>query len=415
VSARSLHALANRPLSPARQRSIAVVGSASRVNNRALFPSRAGAIAPGPTAEARSMYDDPYDFNEPATEFEIERDGGEPENAPWGPEHPLWLQFKRGECKIVRGPDGADYLVPKEAYTERTQGDTIPLECFAQTNAQAILDQPASLSQIRYQYGKSLAAFAAADMPLGAFSNASPPAGNVSPLNQEPAQPGGANTPNIGGAILVASLDFGFGGAQSKYMFDLPPGLTVKAPFSGNFGRLNAKLMPKYYTNVDGAGVRQYLQAPGGNVLTTELWNAESSALMAANGFTNNNPAPCRGWISLGEGLSNDTQGKPTRRFYGSVLTTGAVAGQITRCPVAQGASWVMLVGGRFDPVAAQVNALAMVQNGPLSPQAITSQATPAGVIVPLIDNVQSISVFETTSGAAPKDIPFELVFFLGF
>jgi hypothetical protein len=376
------------------------------------FPPREGVTTTPETGEAVSMYERPMDFTDPPGEFEIEQEGGDPEQVPWGPENPLWQAFKRGQCKIVRGPDGQDYLWPREAYAARTKDDSIPLECYANASAQAVRDQPASLAQIRFQYGKMLCAFAAADVP--ANLNILNP--QLSPLLVPPTQPGGANTPNIGGVVLVASLDFGFEGGASKYMFDLPPGQTIKAPFAGNFGRLNAKLWPKYWHFTDGGGFRTYQTFAGGPNLTSELWNAESGVVISAQAVIDNaNPAPCRGWISLAEGLSNDTAGKPVRRFFGSVLTTGAVAGQMTTCPVAFGAMWVMLVGGLFAPVGAQQNVLAFRQNGPGSPSAITTGPFPSGVMVPLIDNVQSIDVFETTTGAAPKDVPFELLYFMAW
>ncbi len=380
------------------------------VNRRALFPPRHGAIGQNGPTEAVSMYERPMDFTPPPGQFELEQEGGDFEHPPWGPEHPLWIQFKRGECKIVRAPDGHDYLVPKEAYAERTKDDTIPLEVFANASAQAIRDQPASLAQIRYQYGKSLCAFACADVP--------PPvsAGNHNPLIVPPVQPGGAGNPLVGGCVLVASLDFGFQGAQSKYQFDLPPGLTIKAPFAGNFGRLTARLMPKYYPPVVALSVQSYLQTTGGLPLTSELFNADSSAIIAGNPIDTADPAPCRGWFSLSEGTSNDTSGKPTRRFYGSVLTTGAAGGQPTLCPVAMGAMWVMLVGGRFVPgFPARGNVLSFLQNGPPSVNGAANGPFPSNVMVPLIDNVQSITVLETSTGDGALNVPFELLYWLSF
>ncbi|MFI5301894.1 MAG: hypothetical protein ACHREM_27715, partial [Polyangiales bacterium] len=215
---------------------------------------------------------------EPSEEFYPE---GE---VPWGPEHPLWVPFMQGDVKIVRDASGQELIVPREAYAQR---DDIPTEDYGSSDFVSG-DLFASIAQIKYRYSKTVILYGITDPPqIG------------SPLLVKPIQ---ANTtvPPIGGAIVTAGLDFGHRGTPQFVIFDLPPSQIIKANFAGSFGKLGARLRPKYYTPSDSGGgpvVRVYLAFPGGPQLTSELWNSSQTNAMAQNGFVADAKQPVRGWF----------------------------------------------------------------------------------------------------------------------
>lgn len=335
----------------------------------------------------------------------------------WNEQHPLWLAFKKGDVKIVQGADGRDVMVTRDAYVRARGNDLFPTQDYSKAD-QAILDQAASLAQIKYELAKTLIAYASADFPIQGTTTIEGTTFALSPLLQKAEQVSNA-VPPVGGAVLCATLDFGHKGGSRQVIFDLPPTQIVRAPFAGSFGKLSARLWPQYYThNDDGlvAGVRVYLLSPNGPILTTELWNSIPSNLMAENFFTNPFGAPCVGWFAEGF-QQNDQPSRPTRRFYGSVKVTGVVAAQPTRCPVANGATYVQLVGGIYDSANPTLQSLQFLQNLAPTSNVPLPQVGPfnVGDMVPLDSKVQSIDVINSPNAAvAIHDIPFELVYYIG-
>lgn len=341
-----------------------------------------------------------------------EQDTGDMDPLEWNEEHPLWLAFKKGDVRLARDPEGEIVIVDRNLDARQNMDDKVPRQKYSKGDF-AEMDRMASLAQLQYVYGKMMVSYAVCDFATPGVTTA---VGNItlSPLNQPPVQ-AAADSPPIGGAILTGEIDIGFDGTGDHVVFDMPPGEIVKVPFAGNFGKLAARLRPKYYTPSDDAiaHLRQYLAFPGGPILTNEMWNSLPTQIMAQNGFPNPNPQPCRGWISEGF-ISNDLQRAPTRRFYGTVKATGVAALWTTRCPIAFAATHVMLVGGFFDGANPALQSLAFVQNG-LGTTGVPIQQYgqfPMNQMVPLVYDVQSIDVFNSPN-AVRNEVPFELIYFL--
>lgn len=354
-----------------------------------------------------------------------EQDTGSLDPLDWNEEHPLWLAFKKGDVRLANDPHtGEMVIVDRRLDVQTNMDDKLPRQKYGKGDF-AEMDRMASLAQLQYVLGKQMVIYAVTDFTAPNGTNSDGTTAYLSPLNQPPVQPAPVAfvaSPPIGGAILTGEIDIGFDGASDHVIFDMPPGQIVKIPFAGNFGKLAARLRPKYYTPIDDAAnhLRQYLVSPGGPVLTNEMWNSLPTQIMAQNAFPNFQPQPCRGWISEGF-LSNDLQRAPTRRFYGSVKATGTLAQWSTRCPIAFAATHVMLVGGFFDAVNPALQSLAFVQNGLGTTGAPIQQAGqfPMNQIVPLINNCQSIDIFNSPNPiggglfGAVAEMPFELIYFL--
>lgn len=337
----------------------------------------------------------------------------------WNEEHPLWLAYKKGQVRLAALTDGSLQIIDKREDVEESINDLLPRQMFAKGGV-VQMDLMASLAQLQYRLGKTMIAYAICDFVVNVpgTSNAQIVANGGSPLQTLPTQASGA-VPPVGGAILTAELDMGFEGAGQHVIFDMPPGEIVKLPFAGSFGRLNARLRPKYYPVSDDAGThtRNYLISPGGAILTSELWNSLTTNVMAANAFPNPNPQACQGWISEGI-LSNDVQGKPIRRFFGSVPGTGVVAQWHVICPLAFAASHVILNGSIYDSAAPTLRSLQFLfilppTSGVAQP---TSGPYDVGQLVPIPYNCQGIIVINSPNpigGGVVVEIPFELDYLL--
>jgi hypothetical protein len=326
----------------------------------------------------------------------------------WNENHPLWLAFKKGDVKIVQGPDGRDVMVTRDAYVRERGGDLLPTQDYGKPDV-AVVDQAASLAQIKYQLAKTLVAYVSTDAPQ-----------RGSPLLQLPIQTD-TTKPPIGGKILCAALDFGHKGSGEYVIYDVPASQIIKAPFAGSFAKLSARLWPMYYTPDDTGTTRLYFLFPGGPHLTTELWNSVPSALVAQQtGEVNPNPVPCKGWIAEGF-LSNDDKNRPIRRFYGSLITDGTIASHATRCPIAGAATYVMLIGGLYDKTNPNLQSLSFLQNILSTTGVATRQIGPfpANTIIALDATCTSIDVINSPNpvgtALAPFEVPFELIYFLSF
>lgn len=340
--------------------------------------------------------------------------GGTIDPLTWNENHPLWLAYKKGQVRLVQLADGSLQIIDKREDVEESINDLLPRQMFAKGGT-VQMDILASLAQLQYRLGKTMVAYGICDFLLSGDSVAGT---TISPLNQPPVQASGA-VPPVGGAILTGELDIGFEGAGQHVVFDLPPGEIIKIPFAGSFGRLQARLRPKYYpVSDDGAAhTRHYLAFPAGPILTNELWNSLPANIMAQNGFSNPNPQTVQGWISEGI-LSNDLPRAPIRRFFGSVPGTGVIAVWTVFAPLAFAATHVMLNGGIYDSANPNLQSLQFKFLLPPSTAVAAPTMGPfnVGQIVPIPFNCQGIEVFNSPNpigGGVVVEIPFELDYFL--
>lgn len=337
----------------------------------------------------------------------------------WNENHPLWLAYKKGQVRIAEA-DGHIHIIDKREDVEESINDLLPRQVFSKGDF-VEMDRLASLAQLQYRLGKTMIVYAACDFvpPVAGTTNATIIANGGSPILTLPTQANVGVVP-IGGAIITAELDIGFEGAGQHIVFDMPPGEIIKLPFSGQFGRLNARLRPKYYTNSDDAGThtRTYLSFPGGPTLTSELWNSLPASIMAQNNFPNPNAQNVQGWIS--EGIqSNDLPRSPIRRFFGTVQANGTISVWKTICPIAFSASHVILTGGTYDSAAPTLKSVQFLFILPASTGVAQTFSGPfdVGAIVPIPYNAQGIAVINSPNpvgGAlAVIEVPFELQYLL--
>lgn len=337
----------------------------------------------------------------------------------WNENHPLWLAFKKGQVRIAE-VDGQIHIIDKRDDVEESINDLMPRQVFSKGDF-VEMDRIASLAQLQYRLGKTMIVYAICDFvhPVAGTENPVIIANGGSPLLTLPVQANAGVVP-VGGAIITAELDIGFEGAGQHIVFDMPPGEIIKLPFSGQFGRLNARLRPKYYTpSDDGVNhIRTYLATPTGPTLTSELWNSLPASIMAQNNFPNPNPQNVQGWIS--EGIqSNDLARSPIRRFFGTVQCNGTVATWQTQCPIAFSASHVILTGGLYDaanPAAKSVQFLFILPPTTGVAQRFSGPYD-VNTIVPIPYNAQGIAVINSPNpvgGAfAVTELPFELDYLL--
>lgn len=283
------------------------------------------------------------------------------------------------------------------------------------TRGFASMDQAALMADIEYAFAKNLIGYALAE---------NPDLGGTNPATGEPNNPLGESPvikpPPVGGCIAVAELRFGHEGSNQTVLFDLPPGAVVKVPLAGSSAKLFGRLLPKYFKNNDNTLVarkRVYLITPTSPIAMTNAQYNMMPGVLTANGFTNTGLAPFQGFFAEGSVANGDQFSKPTRRFYGSVKGAGAAPFQNTLCPVAWNAVAMQVTGGLgplIDPATGVLSAsvpLQFNQNGP--PGSFQAGPYPMNTIVPLLDNCQSIEVFQSAAGAG--DIPFEVVYYLSF
>lgn len=337
----------------------------------------------------------------------------------WNENHPLWLAYKKGQVRLAE-VNGQLHIIDKREDVEESINDLMPRQVFSKGDF-VEMDRLASLAQLQYRLGKTMIAYAICDFvtPVPGTTNAVIIANGGSPLLTLPVQANAGVAP-VGGAIITAELDIGFEGAGQHVVFDMPPGEIIKLPFSGQFGRLNARLRPKYYTPSDDAGahVRTYLASPGGPTLTSELWNSLPTSIMAQNAFPNPNSQNVQGWISQGI-QSNDLPRSPIRRFFGTVLCNGTVATWQTQCPIAFSASHVILTGGLYDAAAPGLKSVQFLFILPPTTGVAQRFMGPFDVntIVPIPYNAQGIAVINSPNpvgGAlAVTELPFELQYLL--
>lgn len=337
----------------------------------------------------------------------------------WNENHELWLAYKKGQVRIAE-VDGQIHIIDKRQDVEESINDLLPRQMHAKGDF-VELDKLASLAQLQYRLGKTMVAYAICDFvqPVAGTTNAQIIANGGSPILTLPVQ-ASVQVPPVGGAIITAELDIGFEGAGQHIVFDMPPGEIIKLPFSGQFGRLNARLRPKYYTPSDDGATktRTYLAFPAGPTLTSELWNSLPASIMAQNAFPNPNPQNVQGWISEGI-LSNDLPRSPIRRFFGTVRGDATVADWRTICPIAFSASHVTLNGGVYDSANPALKSIQFLFIMPNTTGVAGFNVGPfdVGAIVPIPYNAQGIVVINSPNpvGAAiaPVEIPFELDFLL--
>src|SRR6185369_14893104 len=116
-------------------------------------------------------------------------------------------------------------------------------------------------------------------------------------------------------------------------------------------------------------------------------------------------------------GGSSTFSDRPKRVFYGT-LTRGTAYATRTRCPVAYGATSVMVVGGRQSGATNFTVAMLQQPNPALGDPAfadLISGAQPANVEVPLTANDGWIYVTSPdNTSTSDQEIPFEIHYFMG-
>lgn len=234
--------------------------------------------------------------------------------------------------------------------------------------------------------------------------------------------------------IVLAELQWGHDGVTKKVITNLSPGQIVKAGLAGTYARAHAKLSAKYLERFKGPGfggaVEEYFYIDTDPNVRNNIWNSiNSPALQAALGFDPDTlpttPIHIDGIISRGvatvtQGGSFDRSSRATRRFFGSVpKEVGGYpgGGAIVRCPVAFGASAVMLAVNPTLFTLYQPPALFGTTVSPLlfamldAAGNITGQM-PANTFFPLTDNCVEIAVYNTVANGTEN--PFTLVYDLG-
>lgn len=404
----------------------------AQLDRRNLYPAREVAPPPPPhvlteedmlaeqpsleEVEAEDQILMPAHFTPTATFFEELPQETTIHPLDWNENHPLWLAFKKGDVRMATLDDGSVHIIDRKDDVIENLDDKLPRQKYAKGDF-VEMDRLASLAQLQYILGKTMVAYGICDFATVGVDQTGT---QLSPLNQVPTQ-ASVHVPPVGGAILTGELDIGFEGAGQHIVFDLPPGEIVKIPFAGSFGKLAARLRPKYYPVQDDgvAHTRVYLAFPGGPVLTSELWNSLPPSIMAQNNFPNPNPQNVRGWISEGI-LSNDVQGKPIRRFFGTVPGDGTAGDWHVTCPIAFAASHVMLNGGVYDPAAPTTTSVQFLFLLPPTSTiaAPTSGPFNVGQLIPIPYNAQGIVVIQSPNPvgggiAGIVEVPFELDYFL--
>lgn len=352
---------------------------------------------------------------------------------PWAPGNPQYDAFMRGELRIV--PREHDMELPAQYHGNPMEQQFHPqqVEMVARdhtgqeqmrmlkeqgflprrstgTQGIAVIDQAAIMADCEYAFARNLIGYTIVQNP----DIAPPPVDPAFPTQTLSVPPTGG-PPLVGGCIALAELRFGHDGVNQTVFYDLPPGAMVKVPFAGSAAKLFGRLAPKYYTNDDGtlvANKRVYRLFPGGPQLTNAQFNNLPGRLLSMNNFTTPNPVAFQGFFADGSVANGDSFSKPTRRFYGSVKTTGAIRGQGTIVPVAWNAVAVMVTGGLTNADGTSIG-VQFVQNGPTG--AVSTGPYGRGVVQQLINNCQNIEVYDPAASVAGSEVPFEVCYYLSF
>lgn len=229
----------------------------------------------------------------------------------------------------------------------------------------------------------------------------------------------------------VLEIEYGTEGEQFFCKANAPVGQSVKLVFAGSYLRIGSLFEPRYWKRFDitGAG------GPFGYISTNDLvrnniWNSPRNpdadlrdnlpdtliASLEANQITFQSLLG-RGSTAITQGSSFNFSERMTRKFFGTIPNgPGGVVGPATRvlCPVAKNAGAVQLNANQTSTVYNDI------QPGPTLAMAFrlyNGQEIynfPQGQVWNIPENTVAILVYATANNAV-RELPFELVFDLGF
>lgn len=338
------------------------------------------------------------------------------------PQHPAWPQGQPFPGFPERSPDDArGGPPPRDRRRSRALGQDIVSNMMGQICA---WDDPTA------EDAETLIAF----LKAYDFAEAAVPGIDISnPLIDPYAGVASTVIPDtlLQSLEVLAILQWGHDGVSKQVVLNLPASQVVKVPMAGSYARASSKLTCKYFARTQGndlAGSNTffYLSA-NANIRNNIFNNAQSPLLAPAVGYSAGLPATpihvdgiiAKGTASISQGGSSDRGARACRRFYGSVPTEAAGypgAGALVSCPIAFGASAVMLATNPTNFVPPKDPAA----NPTLSPLsfAMVDHAgnfvgqQPANQFVPLIANCQTIVVYNTAANGGEN--PFTLIYDLG-
>jgi hypothetical protein len=232
---------------------------------------------------------------------------------------------------------------------------------------------------------------------------------------------------------VIANLQWGHDGVNEKVVMNMPAGQIIKGSPYGTYCRANAKLTCRYFKRQQAADfgtthIFFYLDADPNKA--NNIFNSiDSPALSPSIGFDPGTiptmPIHIEGIIGLGSGAlgqggSFDRSSRITRRFFGTFPVAGpynaGVGGAFVRCPVAFGASAVMLqaISGTTAFVDPAGRSFAPLMFGMLNHSGtITLAQLVPNTFFPLDSETAEIFVYNPGVGNGFEN-PFSLIYDLG-
>lgn len=318
-------------------------------------------------------------------------------------------------------------LVPEEAYLkEDDEDDEVPTQENG-TLSLCKIGSTAAVSRRSHRLTKSLVTYITVPAIDAEIALATADPTKPSPLAVPPVQVNDQAAP-IGGCISVTKFSYGHLGTQFNVIYDVPAGVSVRAPAGASFTQNDGVLVPKYYNfRTDAAtNIRIYTLTAGGPDLTNLRWNNLDQSVLPANNPTgdlsvsNPNAVAYSGWSANTAAYTNTNFSMPKRRFYGSIFTDSgdplpnpwglpaASAGEIVQCPMANFATQVTLVANA---------ALNFVFIGPTSAGGVTEITGPFPVNVAVNIPADAIAIWvyyvvkPIITGKVRVELPFVLVY----
>lgn len=227
---------------------------------------------------------------------------------------------------------------------------------------------------------------------------------------------------------VIANFQWGTDGVNQKVLVNLPAGQIVRGNMSGTYARGNAIVTAHYYERFQGADIGAhetffYLDADP-NVRNNLFNSINSPALVATVGFdpgtTPSTPIHLEAIIGLGtpavsQGGSFDRSSRMTRRFFGTFPSVDSypAAGALVFCPVAFGASAVMLQSHPTAFTTFAGNLQAPLFFGMIDHAGNVIGQYPANTFFPIASDCAQIFVYNPGNNNAAEN-PFALIFDLG-
>jgi len=232
-----------------------------------------------------------------------------------------------------------------------------------------------------------------------------------------------------GAATAVGRVEMGHLGISRDVYFNAGAGEMYRFAAGGETLRYEPLLFPKYFpVNDSFSPIYRIYTLPDGTPLTNlefnnpspRTGNAVFSFAPQTQGAILGRRARSWAYTSTGTGY-NDVRSRPQRKFFGSIGPN--TPGQAVRIPVAWNATHVEVTG---SPISGTGNPIPLIvyqqyQNTPPDPvvgvrsRTVGGEITPAGVAIPLINNVEWIYVAAlTTIAPGAQETLFEVNYWLG-